>query len=110
MGSAGKPLFFNQIKIKDTVSPGEIGEVLYSWSPCNAGVYWSFCRIKIHLVDGWLPTGDIGYLDEEGYLYIIDRRSDLIISGGENIYPAEIENVLVGASKCVGSRRMRKRR
>jgi o-succinylbenzoate---CoA ligase len=93
MGSAGKPLFFNQIKIKDTETPGEKGEVFIRGPHVTPGYIGRFAELD-PLEDGWLPTGDIGYLDEEGYLYIVDRRSDLIISGGENIYPAEIENVL----------------
>ncbi len=94
MGSAGKPLFFNQIKIKDTETPGEKGEVFIRGPHVTPGYIGRFVEVN-PLEEGWLPTGDIGYLDEEGYLYIVDRRSDLIISGGENVYPAEIENVLV---------------
>lgn len=93
-GSAGKPLFFNQIKIADAVNPLDIGEVLVAGPHVTPG-YIGHASEKSPLVDGWLKTGDVGYIDAEGYLYIVDRRSDLIISGGENIYPAEIENVLV---------------
>ncbi|MCG7342519.1 o-succinylbenzoate--CoA ligase [Sporosarcina sp. ACRSL] len=93
-GSAGKPLFFNQIKIRDAEHPGQYGEVLVAGPHVTPG-YIGHAADKDPLENGWLPTGDIGYFDEDGYLFIVDRRSDLIISGGENIYPAEIENVLI---------------
>ncbi len=94
IGSAGKPLFFNQITIRDTNEPNVLGEVLVRGPHVTPGYIGRFESLD-PLEQGWLATGDIGYLDDEGYLYIVDRRSDLIISGGENIYPAEIENVLV---------------
>ncbi|WP_438312101.1 o-succinylbenzoate--CoA ligase [Sporosarcina sp. FA9] len=100
IGSAGKPLFFNQIKIKDTLIPLQSGEVYIRGPHVTPGYIGHFAD-ENPLKNGWLPTGDIGYLDEEGYLYIVDRRSDLIISGGENIYPAEIENVLLGHSNVI---------
>lgn len=93
-GSAGKPLFFNQIQIKGAEQAGELGEVLVMGPHVTPG-YIGHASDRNPLENGWLPTGDIGYIDDEGYLYIVDRRSDLIISGGENIYPAEIENVLI---------------
>ncbi|MFF5994162.1 o-succinylbenzoate--CoA ligase [Lysinibacillus sp. KU-BSD001] len=94
IGSAGKPLFFNHIKIEGVTKPREEGEICIRGPHVTPGYIGKFAE-RAATQDGWLKTGDIGYLDEEGYLYVIDRRSDLIISGGENIYPAEIENVLM---------------
>jgi o-succinylbenzoate---CoA ligase len=93
-GSAGKPLFFNQIRIEGAVKPMDEGEICIRGPHVTPGYIGRFAS-RSALEDGWLKTGDIGYLDEDGYLYVIDRRADLIISGGENIYPAEIENVLL---------------
>ena len=93
LGSAGKPLFFNQIRI-DAKDGEKVGEILIR-GPHVTPRYIGQFKDKPTTEDGWLHSGDLGYLDENGYLYVVDRRSDLIISGGENIYPAEIENVLL---------------
>lgn len=94
LGSAGKPLFPCEIKImKDDLAcpPFTEGEIHVQGPNVTKG-YWKR-EAEIH--NGWLQTGDMGYLDEEGFLYVLDRRSDLIVSGGENIYPAEIEAALL---------------
>ncbi|GKV55911.1 2-succinylbenzoate--CoA ligase [Sporosarcina sp. NCCP-2222] len=95
LGSSGKPLFFNEIKIDGAGKANEAGEILIRGPHVTPGYIGRFTD-RQPMVDGWLHTGDIGYLDGDGYLYVVDRRSDLIISGGENIYPAELENTLMG--------------
>ncbi|WP_096270992.1 o-succinylbenzoate--CoA ligase [Paucisalibacillus globulus] len=95
IGSAGKALFPAQIKIKDS-EPNEIGEILVKGPMVTNGYYNNKKANDSNFDDGWLSTGDLGYLDEEGFLFVVDRRKDLIISGGENIYPSEIESVLTG--------------
>jgi len=73
---------------------GEIGTILVS-SPSVIREYWSAPEeTAASIRDGWFHTGDVGYLDEDRYLFVIDRRKDVIISGGTNIYPKEIEDVL----------------
>lgn len=97
IGSAGKPLFPSQLRIeKDGTmcEPGAVGEIVVSGPNVTKGYFNRMDATQQAITDGWLYTGDLGYLDEEGFLYVLDRRSDLIISGGENVYPAEIENVL----------------
>jgi O-succinylbenzoic acid--CoA ligase len=94
VGSAGKPLFFCQLRIEANgeAAPADVpGEIVVKGPNVAKGYF----KRDVYLEDGWLRTGDIGYVDQEGFLYVLDRRSDLIISGGENIYPAQIEEVLL---------------
>ncbi|KGX89512.1 O-succinylbenzoic acid--CoA ligase [Pontibacillus halophilus JSM 076056 = DSM 19796] len=97
LGSAGKPLFQAQIKIvsdEREAAPEEVGEIHVKGPSVTSGYFKQWQANNDKFQDGWLATGDLGYLDEDGYLYVLDRRSDLIISGGENVYPAEIESTL----------------
>jgi O-succinylbenzoic acid--CoA ligase len=104
LGSAGRPLYPNEIRVvTDTGNdppPGEGGEILVRGPIVTAG-YWNRPDATERAFEhGWLRTGDFGTLDEEGYLYVLDRRDDLIVTGGENVYPAEVEGVLL-AHPCV---------
>jgi acyl-CoA synthetase (AMP-forming)/AMP-acid ligase II len=96
--SAGRPLLGAEIKIVDdddnTVTPGTVGEIC-GRGPQIMNGYWNLPEASEKaLVDGWMHTGDAGRLDEEGFLYVEDRVKDMIISGGENVYPREVENCL----------------
>ena len=99
MRSAGKALPGIELAILDPdgkpLPPREVGEIA-TRSGSNMAGYWNLPEATARTLgaDGWLRTGDAGYMDEDGYLYIHDRIKDMIISGGENIYPAEVESAL----------------
>ncbi len=97
IGSAGRPLAPVQLRIMNDnrpASPGEPGEIFLKGPTITPGYADRPEATSQVFQDGWFATGDLGYLDKDGYLYVLDRRADLIISGGENVYPAEIESVL----------------
>src|SRR5690625_4636251 len=93
LGSAGKPLMPAEVKVN--AKTNEIGEVLVKGPMVISNYFNNEEATAESFKEGWLKTGDLGHLDEENFLYIVDRRSDLIISGGENIYPTEIQNTLL---------------
>ena len=101
MRSAGKAVPGVEIEIRgpdNTKAPcGEIGEICIL-SPSNTAGYWKLPEATANTIDadGWLHTGDAGIMDEDGFVYIQDRIKDMIISGGENVYPAEVENAIFG--------------
>ena len=98
--SCGRPMDGVEIRIVDaqgnSLPPRQVGEII-----CRSAqvmkAYWNLPNETAKTVRGeWLYTGDAGYLDEAGFLYIHDRVKDMIVSGGENIYPAEVESALYG--------------
>jgi fatty-acyl-CoA synthase len=99
VGSAGKPVFFTDVRILrpdgTEADVDEVGEVVVSGPNVMAGYWQDPEQTAAVLRDGWYHTGDAGTVDAEGFLYIRDRYKDMIISGGENIYPAEVESALL---------------
>jgi fatty-acyl-CoA synthase len=99
LGSAGKPPLLTDVRLTaadgTTVDePHARGEVCVRGPNIMAGYWQQPEATALAIRDGWFFTGDVGYFDEEGFLYICDRVKDMVISGGENVYPAEVENVL----------------
>ncbi len=96
--SAGRPVFSAEVKIVDSnddeLPHGKIGEIVTRGPHVMQG-YWKQPELTAAAIrEGWMHTGDAAYMDEEGFIYIVDRMKDMIISGGENIYSVEVENAL----------------
>lgn len=106
LGSIGIPLPYTEAKIVDdsdaskTLKPLEIGELMFR-GPIVMEGYWGNEEATRDTIeeDGWLHTGDVCYMDEEGYIFVVDRKKDMIITAGYNIYPAEIERVILKLDK-----------
>jgi fatty-acyl-CoA synthase len=98
LGSAGYPHFFTDVKVVRPdgaeVEVGEKGEIVVQGPNVMAGYWQNPGATAASLVDGWFHTGDVAVVDADGAVYVVDRIKDMIISGGENIYPAEVESAL----------------
>lgn len=98
VGSAGRAYTLMEVAVFDEddkpLPTGQIGEVV-ARGPLLMSGYWKKPELTAQTIrNGWLHTGDLGYLDEEGYVFLVDRKNDMIISGGSNVYPREVEDVL----------------
>ncbi|MBW1785053.1 MAG: long-chain fatty acid--CoA ligase [Deltaproteobacteria bacterium] len=98
LSSAGIPNIEVDVRVVnengDDVKPGEVGEIIEKGDDTMVG-YWKAPELTAEsIIDGWMHTRDMATVDEDGYIYIVDRKSDMIISGGFNIYPSEVENIL----------------
>lgn len=97
-GTVGRPVFHAEVNLIDSsglrVGPGEVGEIAVRGSILMKEYWQDPVQTEQVLGGGWLRTGDLARMDDEGYFYLVDRAKDMYISGGENIYPAEIERVL----------------
>ncbi|WP_269473289.1 AMP-binding enzyme [Kineobactrum salinum] len=98
MRSAGRPTYCSTVEIRDAdgraLPSGEIGEITVKGPNTMMG-YWNKPeQTASTLVDGWVLTGDAGYMDEGGFLFLMDRVKDMIVSGGENVFSAEVESVI----------------
>jgi acyl-CoA synthetase (AMP-forming)/AMP-acid ligase II len=98
-GSVGAPVGFYEMRILDEagreVPAGQVGEICGRGPLMMAGYYKRPDLTAKAVVDGWLHSGDLGYVDDEGFLYLVDRKKDMIISGGVNVYPRDIEEVAI---------------
>ncbi len=99
MGSVGKPMLGVELRVLDDelrdVAPGEVGEIVYRGPNVMAGYHELPDATREAFAGDWFHSGDLARLDEEGYLWLVDRKKDMIVSGGENVYPAEVERVLL---------------
>jgi fatty-acyl-CoA synthase len=99
VGSAGKPVFFTDVRVLrpdgTEAAPDETGEIVIQGPNVMTGYWDEPEQTAAVLQDGWYRSGDAGALDAEGFLYVRDRYKDMIISGGENVYPAEVESALL---------------
>lgn len=97
-GTVGRPVFHAEVNLVDregrSVKPGEVGEIVVRGSIMMKEYWQDPVRTEETIKNGWLRTGDLARRDEEGYYYLVDRARDLYITGGENVYPAEVEKVL----------------
>lgn len=98
LGSCGQPSIGVHVRIVDKknndVAPRTVGEIILQSDSIMVEYWHKPEETREAIIDGWLHTGDLGYYDEKGFIYIVDRKKDMIVTGGENVYPREIEEIL----------------